>query len=66
MPVRIEVIEEYIRLDYHASDGTCYSAAQFITRNELHNYYFEPGDPYKLIMRICNFILVTIFNLKIP
>lgn len=26
MPVRIEVIEEYIRLDYHASDGACYSA----------------------------------------
>lgn len=41
MKARIESIKGYVKLGSHASDGACYSAAQFIIGNALHNCYFE-------------------------
>ena len=41
MPARIESIKEYIKLGSHASDGACYSSAQFLIGNALNNCYFE-------------------------
>ncbi|MCL4480132.1 MAG: hypothetical protein M1113_01430 [Candidatus Thermoplasmatota archaeon] len=41
MAARIENIKEYVEVGSHASDGACYSAAQFIIGNALLNCYFE-------------------------
>lgn len=38
---RIDIIKDYVKLGSQASDGACYSAAQFIIGNALHNCYFE-------------------------
>jgi hypothetical protein len=41
MSGRIETVKGFVKLGSQASDGACYSAAQFIIGNALHRCYFE-------------------------